>query len=84
MNFKEEQELRSSIRSLIRYVKTKRLNEESQLRQKGIALEFAVDFAAVDVSLEPSSSAPVLPENILSSPDTVFAFRLPCLSYQSP
>ena len=33
MNFKEEQELRSSIRSLIRYVKTKRLNEESQLRQ---------------------------------------------------
>ena len=28
MNFKEEQELRSSIRSLIRYVKTKRLNEE--------------------------------------------------------
>ena len=33
MNFKEEQELRSSIRSLIRYVKTKRLNEEGQLRQ---------------------------------------------------
>ena len=33
MNFKEEHELRSSIRSLIRYVKTKRLNEESQLRQ---------------------------------------------------
>ena len=33
MNFKEEQELRSSIRYFIRYVKTKRLNEESQLRQ---------------------------------------------------
>ena len=33
MNFKEEQELRSSIRSLIRYVKTKRLNEEKELRQ---------------------------------------------------
>ena len=33
MNFKEEQELRSSIRSLIRHVKTKRLNEENQLRQ---------------------------------------------------
>ena len=33
MNFKEEQELRSSIRSLIRYVKTKRLNEEGELRQ---------------------------------------------------
>ena len=32
MNFKEEQELRSSIRTLIRYVKTKRLNEEKELR----------------------------------------------------
>jgi hypothetical protein len=32
MNFREEQELRSSIRSLIRYVKRKRLNEEKELR----------------------------------------------------
>ena len=32
MNRREEQELRSSIRSLIRHVKSKRLNEESTLR----------------------------------------------------
>jgi hypothetical protein len=32
MNLKEEQELRSSIRSLIRFVKSKRLNEEKELR----------------------------------------------------
>jgi hypothetical protein len=32
MNHKEEQNLRSSIRSLIRYVKTKKLNEEQELR----------------------------------------------------
>lgn len=32
MNLKEERELRSSIRSLIKYVKTKRLNEEKELR----------------------------------------------------
>ena len=32
MNHKEEQSLRSSIRSLIRYVKTKKLNEERELR----------------------------------------------------
>ncbi len=32
MNFREEQELRSSIRSLIRHVKSKRLTEEKELR----------------------------------------------------
>jgi hypothetical protein len=32
MNLREEQELRSSIRSLIRHVKSKRLNEEKELR----------------------------------------------------
>ena len=32
MNRREEHELRSSIRSLIRYVKSKRLNEENELR----------------------------------------------------
>ena len=32
MNQREEQQLRSSIRSLIRFVKTKRLNEEKELR----------------------------------------------------
>ena len=33
MNTKEEKELRSSIRSLIQHVKTKRLNEQDELRQ---------------------------------------------------